>query len=119
MNTKVKGNQGEEKACDYLKKQGYRILEQNFRCKVGEVDIIAQDGEYLVFVEVKYRKNNRHGLPQEAVTFSKQKKISATAGYYIMTHHMKENVSVRFDVVSVLDEEITLIKNAFPYCFGR
>lgn len=118
MNTKVKGNQGEEKACEYLKKQGYKILEQNYRCKVGEVDIVARDEEYLVFVEVKYRKNKSHGLPQEAVNYPKQKKISATAGYYIMTHHMKENVSVRFDVVSVLDDEITLIKNAFPYCFG-
>ncbi len=118
MDNKVKGNRGEAKACDYLRKQGYQIIKQNYRCKVGEVDIIARDGEYLVFVEVKYRKNAIHGMPQESVTFAKQKKISATAGYYMMTHHIKENTSVRFDVISVLDEEVALIKNAFPYCFG-
>ena len=118
MDNKQKGNAGEQKACEYLKAQGYQILEQNFHCKVGEIDIIAKNGKYLVFVEVKYRKNSSHGSPLEAVNFTKQKKISQTAGYYLMTKHKKENVSVRFDVVSVLGEEVTLIKNAFPYCFG-
>ena len=118
MDNKSKGNQGEAKACDYLRKQGYHIIKQNYRCKVGEVDIVAKEGDYLVFVEVKYRKNASHGMPQESVTFAKQKKISAAAGYYLMSHNVRENVSVRFDVVSVLGDEITLIKNAFPYCFG-
>ncbi len=118
MDNKQKGNAGEQKACEYLKAQGYQILEQNFHCKVGEIDIIAKDHEYLVFVEVKYRKTASHGSPLEAVNFTKQKKISQTAGYYLMTKHKQENVSVRFDVVSVLGEEVTLIKNAFPYCFG-
>jgi putative endonuclease len=87
-------------------------------CKVGEIDIIARDGAYLVFAEVKYRKNASYGMPQEAVNYAKQKKISQTAGYYLMIKHMQENVSVRFDVVSVLEDEVTVIKNAFPYCFG-
>ena len=118
MDRKQKGNRGEAIACAYLKEQGFKILEQNYRCKIGEVDIVARDGEYLVFVEVKYRKTAAHGLPQESVNFPKQKKISATAGYYLMTHNQCENVSVRFDVVSVLGEKVTLIKNAFPYCLG-
>jgi putative endonuclease len=118
MDNKKKGNAGEQKACEYLKNCGYQILEQNFRCKVGEVDIIARDGDYLVFAEVKYRKSMSLGMPQEAVDFKKQKKISATAGYYMMIKNMRENVSIRFDVVSVLGDEVTVIKNAFPYCFG-
>ena len=118
MDNKRKGNIGEKKACEYLISLGYQIIEQNFHCKVGEIDIIARDGSYLVFAEVKYRKNASYGMPQEAVNYAKQKKISQTAGYYLMIKHMQENVSVRFDVVSVLEDEVTVIKNAFPYCFG-
>ncbi len=118
MDKRNKGKAYEQKAAEYLKTKGFRILEMNYHCKVGEIDIVAKDEEYLVFVEVKYRANAKSGLPQEAVDFRKQKKISATAGYYIMSHHLTENTAVRFDVVSILGEETTLIKNAFPYCFG-
>ena len=118
MNQRKTGSVYEQKAALELQRQGYKILEMNYHCKVGEIDIIAKDKEYLVFVEVKYRKNAKAGMPQEAVHFQKQKKISKTAAYYLMTHGYRDNVSVRFDVVSILGDKIEVLKNAFPYCFG-
>lgn len=104
----------ERLAGKYLERQGYQILEYNYRCKSGEIDLIARDGEYLVFCEVKYRKNEAKGSPLEAVTPAKQRKISQTAMYYILTGHM-QNVPCRFDVVGILGDKIRLIKNAFEY----
>ncbi|MCR5546303.1 MAG: YraN family protein [Lachnospiraceae bacterium] len=118
MDNRKTGTKYEELAANKLKEEGYEILEMNYRCRIGEVDIIAKDKEYLVFVEVKYRKTSKAGMPQEAVNYKKQKKISATAAYYLMSHHYRDDVSVRFDVVSVLSNEVEIIKNAFPYCFG-
>ncbi|MCR4674446.1 MAG: YraN family protein [Lachnospiraceae bacterium] len=118
MDNRKKGSCYEKLAAEEMEKEGYTILEMNYHCKVGEVDIIAKDKEYLVFAEVKYRKNAKTGMPQEAVNFKKQKKISSTAAYYLMSHHFSDDVSVRFDVISILGDEVTIIKNAFPYCFG-
>ena len=114
-NLRAKGGTFEQKAAEELRRLGYEILEMNFRCRIGEVDIIARDGQYLVFVEVKYRKRASAGMPQEAVGYAKQKKISAVAGYYLMSHGMMENTSVRFDVVAILGEEIQVFQNAFSY----
>ena len=105
----------EKKAAAYLKEHGYEILEMNYRCRRGEVDIVARDGEYLVFVEVKYRKNAAAGAPAEAVEYRKQQRICYVAGNYLMTHHLGSETPVRFDVVSVLDDRITLYQNAFSY----
>ena len=77
------GSWGEEIGSDFLQKQGLKIREKNFRCKIGEVDIIAEENEYLVFVEVKYRKDLSHGYPREAVNYYKQKTISKVALWYI------------------------------------
>lgn len=118
MDKRKKGSAYEKIAAEVLQEKGYHILEMNYHCKVGEVDIIARDGEYLAFVEVKYRKNDSMGLPKEAVTFAKQKKISKTAAFYLMSHHYRDDVSVRFDVVAILGNQAEVIKNAFPYCFG-
>ncbi|MCR5641641.1 MAG: YraN family protein [Lachnospiraceae bacterium] len=114
-NLRTKGGAYESRAAEFLQSRGYRILERNFRCRIGEVDIIARDGNYLVFVEVKYRKSASRGMPVEAVGFAKQKKISSVAGYYLMTHGLYENTAVRFDVVAILGEEIRLYQNAFSY----
>ena len=101
-----------------LEGQGYQILEYNFRCPAGEIDIIARDGEYLVFCEVKYRRDSRKGTPAEAVTRAKQKTISKCALFYMM---MKghDNVPCRFDVVEISGtkgkESVRIIKNAFDY----
>lgn len=114
MNNRKIGSDYERIAGEYLKLHGYEILEYNFRCKSGEVDLIAKDGEYLVFCEVKYRKDDRKGEPLEAVTLEKQKRISKVAGYYIArTHNI--NMPCRFDVIGILGNEIQVVKNAFEY----
>jgi putative endonuclease len=89
------------------------ILERNYRCRLGEIDIIARDEETLCFVEVKYRSGNRAGYPLEAVGPAKQRKIYQTASVYLKQHGLSMNVSCRFDVVSVLGENVTYIPGAF------
>lgn len=93
------GAWGESQAARYLKKKGYRIVEKNFSCRFGEVDIIAQKGECLIFVEVKLRKDDSHGQAREFVTAQKQQRILRTAETYLaMT---LEELQPRFDVVEV------------------
>ena len=82
---------------------------------MGEIDIIAKDEEYLVFVEVKYRKNKRAGSAAEAVNFNKMRKISRCADVYMMQHRVSGNTSVRFDVVAIEEGHLTHYKNAFEY----
>lgn len=97
----------------FLEQQGYRIIEQNYYSSRGEIDIIAMDGEYLCFIEVKYRKDLRNGSPEEAVTWRKQKRITDTARYYMLCHGISEYFPSRFDVAVILDKKITLFRNAF------
>jgi putative endonuclease len=97
----------------YLKEQGYVILEKNFRCRMGEIDLIAREGSYLVFVEVKYRSNASLGDPLEAVDRRKQATIRKVASWYLMKKGLSDRVPCRFDVVGILGKEITLIRNAF------
>ena len=115
MNKRKIGTAYERLAGDYLVKQGYKIIEYNFRCCMGEVDLIAKDGSYLVFVEVKYRSNQRNGNPFEAVDRRKQQRISKAAAYYCAKHKYSEITPCRFDVIGICGEEYTLIKNAFEY----
>lgn len=112
MNNIALGIYGEKLALKYLKKQKYKILEKNFRCALGEIDIVAKDGEFLVFIEVKTRSSNAFGEPMEAVDFYKQRKLSKLAVYYQKLKR-KLDVPVRFDVVDIVGEQITLIKSAF------
>jgi len=109
------GRRGEDLACRFLKKDKYKILEKNYRSRQGEIDIIAEDRKgVLCFVEVKARSRQDYGLPIEAVTHSKQKKLLATAFIYLETNKM-ESKDMRFDIVSVnlKNEETQIIKNAF------
>lgn len=115
MNRRGVGTTYEKQAGLYLMQQGYEVIEYNFRCRMGEIDIIAREGEYLVFVEVKYRANEGRGNPLEAVDWKKQRIISRVAAYYCLTHACDETIPCRFDVVSILGDEISLIKNAFEY----
>ncbi len=114
----VTGKKGENIAADYLKKNGYRILETNFRCPLGEIDIIARDKEDLIFLEVKTRRSADLGYPEEAVDSRKQKKISRLAEYYLQTNKLT-NTPARFDVVAITmsgsSTEVRLIKNAFDF----
>lgn len=115
MNKRSVGTVYEKLAGGFLEQQGYEILEYNFRCRMGEIDIVARDGDYLVFVEVKYRSNGRTGSPLEAVDARKQRVISKVASYYCLTHGYGETKPCRFDVIAICGDEYTLIKNAFEY----
>ncbi len=117
-NKRQTGAYYEQAAGHYLEQLGYEILEYNYRCRLGEIDIIAKDGVYMVFCEVKYRGNGRKGNPLEAVDVKKQNVIYRCAMYYLTENHI-EDVPCRFDVVGIQgkdgmkDTEITYIKNAF------
>ncbi|MDR3293194.1 MAG: YraN family protein [Clostridiales bacterium] len=112
MNTKPEGIKGESSAEQYLIDKGYKILTKNFVSYVGEIDIVARDGKYIVFVEVKSRTSLKYGRPAEAVTSDKIRKIRRTAEFYLTKNHLYGS-DVRFDVVEILGGEITHIVNAF------
>lgn len=115
MNRRKEGAYYENLVAEYLKTQGYEILEKNYRCRIGEIDLIAKEGETLVFVEVKYRRDDKMGNPKEAVDRKKQKKISMTTSYYLMRECGRMDIPCRFDVAAVLGEQIEVVKNAFEY----
>ncbi|WP_036978513.1 YraN family protein [Pseudobutyrivibrio sp. MD2005] len=115
MNNRRQGNDFEKLAADYLVREGMTIIKLNFYCKMGEVDIIAKDGDYLVFVEVKYRKSASKGSGFEAVNYNKMRKISRVADYYMYSHHFNGDTNVRFDVVAIEEGHLKHLKNAFEY----
>ena len=114
MNNRKIGQEQEALVAEYLKSQGYKILKRNFRCPLGEIDLIAFHDGYLVFVEVKYRRTLRDGYPEEAVTPAKQRKIARTALWYLSKNNINMDVPCRFDVVAVMPNEIRVIQDAFP-----
>lgn len=99
-NNKVNGNKGEELACRFLKKQGYQILARNFLIRGGEIDIVARDGDELVFVEVKARYSHQYGLPEESITPWKLKSLQKSALFYIQKINWGTK-PYRFDLVTV------------------
>lgn len=105
----------EQAVKEYLQAHGFEILEMNYWCRQGEIDIIAREAGYYVFVEVKYRNSEKCGSPAEAVGTAKQKRISMAAGYYLYSHNLGEFTPVRFDVASVLKNKITYYRDAFPF----
>lgn len=107
------GSIKEHLAAEYLKTKGYEIIEMNFYSQSGEIDIIAKDADYLVFVEVKYRKDRKLGTAVEAVNYYKQRSIIRTARYYLYKNGYREDVKCRFDVVAIQGTEVSLISNAF------
>lgn len=114
-NTRITGTWYERKAADYLKQQGLVILRHNYRCRSGEIDLIARDGECLVFVEVKYRNNDSSGHALDAVNPAKQKAICKVARYFLAVEYHCMDISCRFDVVGIDGNKIQWIKNAFEY----
>ena len=118
MNTRKIGEAYEAAAAVFLEKNGVHILEKNFRCRQGEIDLIGREGEYLVFFEVKYRRSADAGLPAEAVGAAKQRRICRTAKYYLYRKRLGESVPVRFDVVAVCAEHMNWYRNAFDYTEG-
>jgi putative endonuclease len=113
------GREGEKAAVKFLKKQGYRIIEKNYRNKSGEIDIVAEQDQVLVFVEVKSRADGEYGEPLEAVTPHKQRKIGQVAKGFL-TQHRITNRDCRFDVVGIKGDpntpktwQIELVPDAF------
>lgn len=110
------GSDYENLAADFLREKGYRIIARNFRDRTGEIDIIAKDADYLVFVEVKYRTDETCGNPLEAVDAKKQRRICRTAFYYCMKYGYGDTVPCRFDVIGIDGEKnIVHIVNAFEF----
>ena len=112
-NKRKLGAEKEELAVAYLKEQGAELVARNFYFRGGELDLIIKDGEYLCFLEVKYRKSDRYGYPEEAVTPQKQRKILQGARLFLYQKHYPTDTPCRFDVISIYKEEITWIKDAF------
>jgi len=112
------GKEGEKIAAEFLKKNGYHIAEVNYRCPIGEIDIVARDKNELVFVEVKARKSNALGYPEQAVGVKKQKKMSQLALWYLQEKKISDG-HARFDVVAVLmlptGNNVRLFRNAFDF----
>ena len=109
-----KGAAKEHLAEQFLNQQGLSLVQRNFRCKVGELDLIMTDQTTLVFVEVKFRNKNTYGSALESITLSKRKKLENAAAYYLMTHANPMDFC-RFDVVAISGPQDTIewVKNAF------
>lgn len=119
MNTRRTGEQWEAAAAGYLAAQGMRIVERNFRCRQGEIDIVGYHQGYLVFVEVKYRETAAKGFAAAAVDSRKQRQVCKVADYYRYTHNLGDNTAVRYDVVAIQGGGLQWIKNAFPHIYTR
>lgn len=119
MNKRQVGDYYESLACAYLLKEGVTIVERNYRALRGEIDIIARDGRYLVFIEVKYRKDKRYGAPEAAVTISKQRQICKLSKLYLYSKKKSTDFPIRYDVIAITDIDNTATirwyKNAFDY----
>ena len=113
-NKKRIGAEYEKTAGAYLERNGYQVMEYNYRCRKGEIDIVARDGEYLIFCEVKYRAGTAKGYPSEAVDRRKQRILCGCAMYYLAEKQLGD-VPCRFDAVCILGDDISLIKDAFQY----
>ncbi len=113
------GYLGEDIAFRYLKNLGYIILDRNFSCKIGEIDLIGKDKDYICFIEVKSRYGTIYGRPCESITYYKKRKIYKTAQMYILKKKLYGKFNFRFDVVEIIlnhsnsNHSIRLIKNAF------
>lgn len=115
MSNKNIGDEGEKIIIEYLKSKDYKVIFHNYRNRIGEIDIIAMDGDILVFIEVKTRNSNIYGRPSEAVNKRKQLKIINTSLLYIQLNKLND-VQIRYDVAEVYpldDNKIIYIKNAF------
>lgn len=111
-NRKAVGTYYEDIAARFLEDNGMSVIARNFRCRSGEIDIVALDGDCLCFTEVKYRKNDAYGRPAAAVTLKKQLTIIRVSEYFIMKRNMY-SFRRRYDVVEILGDKISIIKNAF------
>ena len=117
MNTRAKGKKGEDLANNYLKSKGYRLIDKNFYCSAGEIDLIFEDNNVLVFVEVKSAKGTDFGQPEERINRTKIRRLTESANIYLAKKNIYDQ-DCRFDVISIIynrDNTTTIkhIKNAF------
>ena len=115
MNKRKTGSIYEDMAAAYLGSHGISIISRNFRSRYGEIDIVGYDGEYYIFFEVKYRKDDSSGDPIEAVDIRKQARISRVSDYFRVVRKLKDTDNVRCDVIAILGKDIRWYKNAFEY----
>ena len=113
QNKRELGSFYENIACEYLLKNNFKIIDRNFRTKYGEIDLIGFDGTYLVFVEVKYKKNNKLGYAIEAVTKRKAEQVRKMAYIYLYIKKYSINTDIRFDIISIDNNKLEWTKNAF------
>lgn len=115
MTTQQKGRIAEDKALDYLIENGLKLVNRNFYCKVGEIDLIMRDKAYLVFVEVRARISSRFGGGIGSITYAKQQKIIKASTYYLLKHKIYDKYPLRFDIITIdgVEETITWLKDAF------
>jgi putative endonuclease len=115
--SKALGSKGEDLAVQYLKKKGFKVIERNYHCSAGEIDLIAREGNTLVFVEIKARSSSDYGLPQDAVDRFKQQKLIEAARTFMAQRRVTEDIAARFDVVAIHltpgGPHIELIRDAF------
>lgn len=107
------GQKAEELACDFLLAQGLKLIIKNYRGPRGEIDLIMQEGNEIIFVEVRSRQNIFFGMPIETINSQKQQKIIQTALNYLQKHRLLNKTNCRFDVISVIKNQCEWIKNAF------
>ncbi|MEO5342678.1 MAG: YraN family protein [Gammaproteobacteria bacterium SHHR-1] len=109
------GNRAEDQALGYLQAQGLRLLERNYSCRQGEIDLIMQQGQTLVFIEVRYRRSSRYGSPLESVDPRKQARLLHSARHYLLCHPHWQDRPCRFDVVGISGDQGTIqwLTNAF------
>lgn len=111
----LQGRMGEDLACRYLQDRGLVLVERNYHCRCGELDLVMRDSDQLVFVEVRYRRSHRYGLPAETITKSKQMRLIRTAARYLQ--HRRYRSSCRFDVIAISpthgENVLQWIKDAF------
>ncbi|MBQ9062230.1 MAG: YraN family protein [Solobacterium sp.] len=115
MNKRRVGSEKEARAAKYLEEAGMQILARNFRCRQGEIDLVAADGDVVVFVEVKYRKNAGWGLPEEAVTARKMQRISRTAEFFYARYQLPPDTPCRFDVIAIEGDTLRYYRDAFSF----
>jgi putative endonuclease len=107
------GSAAEDRALRLLLAEGLALVDRNFRCRVGEIDLIMRDGQALVFVEVRYRSDRRHGTAAETISVPKQRRFAAAARRYLQQHPAAARAPCRFDVVAITGEQVDWLKGAF------
>lgn len=109
------GFTSEKEACNFLKAKGLQLITKNYRCRYGEIDLIMQENDVLVFVEVRLRSHMSYGNALESIDSRKQQKLLKSAMHYLQKHHLLDEVDCRFDVIGFSNNTIEWIKDAFSY----